>query len=90
MKIPRENIHFFYDRQYFCAVKIPVGTRPTVYMAMGSDNRPFCMIVDDIQAAFDLLVESYQGDKYLLDMYVHGQLAKTLSYKRATAGLKVI
>lgn len=86
--ITKSNCQFFFaDNQYFVAVKLPIGIKPTCYMAMGLDNRPFEAIIDDINTAFDLLVANDNGDKFTIDMRILHALPKLLGYKRATAWL---
>lgn len=57
--IPRNNIHlFFKDGEYFCSVKLPTGSKPTIWMSMGYDNRNFAdIVVPEIQMAYAMLRE---------------------------------
>lgn len=87
----KSDFKFFYKNgQYFCAVKLPIGLRPTCYMAMGNDNRPFDVIIEDIKLAFDLLVSNYNGDMYVRDVSIAYELPSMLGYRVATASLKAI
>lgn len=82
------DFRFFYnDGQYFCSVKIPRYT--TIYMAMGQDNRPFDVIIEDIRLAYNMLVEDYVGDAYTKEVHIAIELPKLLGYKRATSSIKV-
>lgn len=89
--VKNSDFKFFYkDGQYFCSVKLPIDHKPTVYMAMGQDNRPFEVVVQDIKLAFDLLVESYSGNMFIRAVSIARELPGMLGYKRATSLLKAI
>lgn len=81
---------FFKDNEYYCSVKLSIGRRPTVYMRLGYDNRPFDAIIDEINLAYDLLLENYDGDRYLMDVDISMQLPRLLGYKWSTVGLSNI
>ena len=87
MDIPRTNFHFYYDRQWFVSVKLPIGTRPTVYMKCGADNRPFDTIINDVRIAFAMLDEATKPS-YNKDIHIALQLPDLLGYKRCNAWLE--
>ena len=87
MNIPNKNFAFYYDGQWFVSVKLPIGSRPTVYMKCGTDNRPFAAIINDIQLAFDMLDESIPSG-YTKDIRIAIQLPGLLGYRRCNAYLQ--
>ena len=88
MNIPNKNFKFFYKNgNYFCSVKLPIDTHPTVYMNMGHDNRPFTTIAEDIVTAFNMLLDNYQGNMFIRDIEIALDLPELLGYKRATSAL---
>lgn len=88
MNIEKSNFKFFFDgEQYFCSVKLPIDSKPICYMAIGYDNRPFEAIINDIQLAFDMLVDDYNGDMFIRDFVIARELPKLLGYKKVTNSL---
>lgn len=94
MRIPNTNIKFFYkDGNYFCSVKLPIFRQPVLYMNCGHDNRPFQTIVEDINLAFEMLLENSEyrtigGLPVVDDLSFNYKLYKLLGYKLSNADLK--
>jgi hypothetical protein len=81
------DVKFYYDKQLFVSVKIPVGYKPTVYMNCGTDNRPYADIVNDIKLAIELL-DNEVPRGFLHDVTIANELPKLLGYCRSNAALK--
>ena len=86
MNIPKTNFRFYYDRQWFVSVKLPIGTKSTVYMKCGKDNRPFDDIINDIRVAADLLDAEYPHG-YAREQHIAFELPKLLGYRRCSSAL---
>ena len=87
MIIPNSNIRFFYKNGLFVSVKLPIGSKPIVYMNCGTDNRPYRDIVDDINIAFELLYKE-EPHGFIQDMCIADKLPKLLGYHKSNARLK--
>ena len=88
MTINKSTFRFFYsNNQYFVSFRLPIGRKPMCYMNIGTDNRPFNTIIDDIQLAFDILIDNYSGDMFLRDVNILYELPRFLGYRRATSSL---
>lgn len=72
---------YFRNNQYYCSVKLPIDSRPTIYMALGHDNRPFDAIIEDIQLAFDMLLANYNGEMAVRDYAIAYDIPALLGYK---------
>lgn len=86
MNIPKSNFKFYYDDQWFVSVKLPIGSKPTVYMKCGKDNRPFSMIIQDIVVAIELLEEDTPRS-FGREFDIAYRLPRLLGYKPSNAFL---
>ena len=89
--IKKEDIKFYFkDNKYFVSVPVPCDSKPyMVYMDMGNDNRPFDVIIADINLAYEMLSNSIDSS-YTKAIKIAFQLPQLLGYKRATAGLRTL
>ena len=82
----RDFKFYYVDGENYVSVLTPIGV---VFMASGSDNRPYEAIVEDIKAAMKLLEEVLPDHNYDL-YYYQFMLPELLGYKPATANFKRI
>ena len=78
---------YFRNNQYYCSVQLPIDSRPTIYMCLGHDNRPFDAIIEDINCAFDILLANYNGDQFVRDYAIAYDIPNLLGYKGALYSL---
>lgn len=87
VKKSKLDVKFYYDKQLFVSVKVPIGCKPVVYMKCGTDNRPYADIVNDIKLAIELL-DNEIPHGYTREIKIAYELPKLLGYCRCGASLK--
>ena len=95
MKIPNSNIKFFYSEgKRICSVKLPIFPQYTMYMNLGTDNRPYQNIVEDINLAFEMVLNesktiiTVKGLPVVKDLSFDYKMRKLLGYGLSNADLK--